>query len=109
MLRRIVDARPLIALVTAASIGTWGLSVHPVSLDDPFLAMIQLRKPFVFHVLTYGYAPLWFTTPFLTMSLLLSVLAIVAYRYPPATRAGALPRYVPPEERPTPSLVLGEA
>ena len=50
-----------------------------------FLALIQLERPFVFQVLTYGYATLWFTTPFLAASLVTSVFAIVAYRYPRTT------------------------
>jgi len=34
--------------------------------------MIALRNPPVFHVLAYTYATVWFTTPFLAASLLLS-------------------------------------
>jgi hypothetical protein len=108
-MRRIVDARVLLAMVLATCVGTWGLRMHPVQIDDPFLAMIQLQKPLVFDVLAYGYATLWFTTPFLAASLAMSVLTIVAYRYPRATRSRALPPYAPPETRPAPTLVLGES
>jgi hypothetical protein len=109
MVRTILGARVLLALTVAACVGTWGLHVYPVQTDDPFLALIQLQKPFVFDVLAYGYATLWFTTPFLAASLLTSVLVIVAYRYPHTVRVRALPPYTHPEARPAPTLVLGES
>jgi hypothetical protein len=109
MLRAILGARVVLAMAVAACIGMWGLHRYPVQRDDPFLALIQLQRPRVYDVLIYGYATLWFTTPFLAASLLTSVLTIVAYRYPSATRARALPPYPHPEDRHEPMLVLGEA
>ena len=90
MLRAILGARVVLAMAVAACIGVWGLHTYPVQRDDPFLALIQLERPLMYDVLTYGYATVWFTTPFLAASLLTSVLTIVAYRYPYATRARAL-------------------
>ena len=89
MLRTIVEARVLVAMLVAAGVGTWGLHAYPVRTDDVFLALIEARKPFVFQVLAYGYATLWFTTPFLATSLLTSVLAIITYQRPPGTRPRA--------------------
>ena len=109
MLRTIAAARGPLALSVAAVIGAWGLHAHPMHADDPFLGLIALQKPFVFHVLTYGYATLWFTTTFFLASLATSVIAIVAYRYPETFRVRALPPYPQPETRPTPTVVLGEA
>jgi hypothetical protein len=59
----------------AAGVGTWGLHAYPVRTDDVFLALVEARKPFVFQVLAYIYATLWFTTPFFATSLVTSVLA----------------------------------
>jgi hypothetical protein len=109
MLWRLMDARPLVALLVAAGVGAWGVSAHPLPADNVFLEIIALRNPPVFHALAYAYATCWFTTPFLAASLLLSVLAIVAYRHLPPVHAHPLPRYPQPEGRPTPMLVLGEA
>jgi hypothetical protein len=109
MMQGILEARVLVAMAVAAAMGAWGLHTYPVDPDNPFLALIALQNPFVFHVLVYGYATLWFTTPFFAASLATSVLAIVASRYPTALRPRALPLYPPPESRPTPTLVLGEA
>ncbi len=108
MLRTIVDARGLVAMLIAAVVGTWGLHVYPVRTDDVFLALIELRKPGVFQLLAYGYAALWFTTPFFLASLLTSVLAIVVYRHVPSPRHRALPPYPEPTTRARPNLVLGE-
>ena len=81
MLHAIVGARVLLALVVAACAGLWGLHLYPVQIENPFLGLIQLERPFVFQVLAYGYATLWFTTPFLAASLVTSLLAIIVYRY----------------------------
>src|SRR6267142_1919389 len=109
MLRRMLDARPLVAMIVAAGVGTWGLSAYPLPMDNVFLEIMALRNPAVLQLLGYTYATFWFTTPFLATSLLLSVLAIVAYHRLPSTRAHPLPQYPLPEHRSTPALVLGEA
>ena len=109
MLRTVVEARTLVAMMVAACVGTWGLRTHPVDHENLFLALIAAKDPTVFHVLTYGYATMWFSTPFFAASVALSTLAIVAYRHAPSVRTRALPPYPPPERRPSPSVVLGEA
>src|SRR6185436_8111646 len=63
MLRKIVEARALVALAMSGGVGLWGLRAYPVSHDDVFLGLIGERAPGVLSVLTYGYATLWFTTP----------------------------------------------
>src|SRR6267378_639227 len=108
MLRAIVSARVLLDMLIAGCVGTWGLYAYPVQTDNAFLGLIHLERPFVFEVLAYGYATLWFTTPFLAASLVTSVLAIIVYQYPQFMRARALPPYPQPECRPAPTLVLGE-
>ena len=111
MLRRILDARTLVALTVAAAVGAWGLRAYPVRMTNVFLASDRrcgVRT--CFQVLAYGYATLWFTTPFFVR--------VAARRRSSrssctATRRAltfrALPPYPEPETRPAPSLVLGEA
>jgi hypothetical protein len=108
MLRKIVEARSVVALAMSGGVGFWGLRAYPVSHDDVFLGLIGERAPGVLSVLTYGYATLWFTTPYFAASLLMSLLAIAVYRRAPRARVRPLPPYPQPEQRPTPSLVLGE-
>src|SRR5262245_48250163 len=108
MLHGLVSVRRLLAIAMACAAGVWGLQTHPVDMTDPFLGLIEARSPGVFLVLVYGYAALWFTTPFLMTSLVLSLLTIVASRHTPRVRPRPLPRYPEPARRSTPSLVLGE-
>jgi len=108
MLQAILGMRVLLSASVAACVGVWGLHAYPPRPDDPFLALIRLERPLVFGVLMYGYATLWFTTPFLAASLIASLLAIVGYRCPPSRRRRALPLYPPADTRPELMLVLGE-
>ena len=86
MLHRLVAMRGLIAMGLAATVGAWGLHAHPVDMADPFLGLIEARSPGVFVALVYGYAALWFTTPFFGASLVLSLFAIAASRRDPRIR-----------------------
>jgi hypothetical protein len=108
MLRRLLEMRALLSQMTAAAIGVWGLSVHPLATDNVYLQIIELRTPHVFRLLTHGYATLWFTTPFIGAMVVMSLFAIVAYRFEPRSRSRPLPPYPPADTRPAPSLVLGE-
>src|SRR5207244_7657986 len=108
MLRTVVEARALVAMVVAACVGTWGLRQHPVDHENLFLALIAAKDPAIFHVLTYGYATLWFSTSFFAASIVLSLVAIVAYRHAPTVRTRPLPSYPTPERRESPAVVLGE-
>jgi hypothetical protein len=108
MLRMIVEGRALLSMLLAGGIGTWGLSTYPMSRDDVFLALIELRNPLALRVLAYGYATLWFTTPFFAASLVTSLLAIVVSRHAPTVRFRDLPQYPSPDMRSRPALVLGE-
>ena len=69
MVANILAARALIALIVAATVGTWGVMAHPVNTDNPFMGLIALQNPPVFHALAYGYATLWFSTTFFVASL----------------------------------------
>ena len=98
-----------IALTLATAVGTVGLRMYPVRADEVFLAVVEARRPDVFHVLACGYALLWFSTPFFIASLMTSLFAIVVYRNAPPVRFRALPRTLRRRRGSTPSLVLGEA
>ncbi|MGV3518743.1 type IV secretory system conjugative DNA transfer family protein [Luteitalea sp.] len=108
MLRTILQGRAVLALLVAAVVGTWGLHAFPVPTDNPFLALIAARRPHVFAVLSYGYATMWFTTPYLMASIVASLVTIVVFRTMPSVAYRPLPAYPEPEERPAPILVLGE-
>ena len=79
MLRKIVEARGVVALASAGGIGAWGLHAYPLARDDVFLGLIGEQAPGVLAVLAYGYATLWFTTPHIGTSLVMSLVA-TSYR-----------------------------
>ena len=108
MLRVLLEQRMVVAMLIAIGTGAFGLQAYPVDRGSVYLQLIELRSPTVFLALMYGYATLWFTTPFFAASMLMSVVTIVAYRYPVKPRVRPLPPYVPPEKRSSPMLVLGE-
>ena len=108
MFRKLLEQRTVIAMLIATGVGALGVHAYPIDRGNVYLQLIELRSPAVFLVLVYGYATLWFTTPFFMLSIVTSFATIVAYRYPISERARPLPTYVPPERRPSPTLVLGE-
>jgi hypothetical protein len=109
MIRAVLDARLLLAMIFAATVGVWGLKAFPFNRENVFLAVVEARRPDIARGLAYGYAALWFSTPFYVASLATSLLAIVASRHAPAVAFRRLPPYPAPESRREPSLVLGEA
>ena len=80
MLRTLVDARGPVGLMVAALICVWGLRTYALDADDVYLAFIHLQKPAIFWLLVYGYATLWFTTPWIATSVVLSLLGMIVYR-----------------------------
>jgi len=108
VLRTLLATRGPICLAVAAGIGVSGLRLYPLPPENVFLALIELQNPRAFRALQYGYAALWFSTPYLLATVVASLLAIVAYRHPATVKTSALPPYPEPETRPEPFLVLGE-
>ncbi len=108
MLRTLVQSRAPVALILAAATGLWGLQAYPMSRDDVFLGLISEYAPGTYRLLAYGYATLWFTTPFWVASFAMSMLAIVFYSRGPSTRSRPLPPFPRQDRQSRPALVLGE-
>jgi hypothetical protein len=108
VIRAFLDARQVLAAIFAAVVGVCGLRAFPVQRENPFLAVIEAHRPDIARGFGYGYALLWFSTPFGVASLATSLVVILASRHASSTAYRALPPYATPESRPTPSLVLGE-
>ena len=108
MLRTLVQSRAPVALTLAAATGLWGLHTYPMSRADVFLGLISEFAPGTYRLLAYGYATLWFTTPFWVASFAMSLLAILFYSQTPSVRSRPLPPFPRPDGRSKLSLVLGE-
>src|SRR5580765_5884511 len=89
-------------------VGGAGLQVWPFPVDHPLLALIAVRRPAVYAAFLYGYAAVWFTTPFLVINVVASVAYIFLARTDRAVRRSPLPPYPRPEQRDDLFLILGE-
>ena len=84
--------------LVAAAVGAWGLHALPDSTRTTCSSRsIELRQPDVFRVLAYGYATLWFTTPFFVASL---VTSLARHRRVPHARRRARTAPLPPYPEP---------
>ena len=77
MFRRLLEQRAVIAMLLATGVGVLGVHTYPIDRGNVYLQLIELRSPAVFLVLVYGYATLWFTTPFFALSIVASLVTIV--------------------------------
>src|SRR5581483_4607920 len=107
-MRAALDYRASNTLAFTAVVGTVGLHHWPFPADNVFLAVVEAQKPWLFSGLAYLYATLWFSTPFLALSIASAGASIVALRFGERTTYAALPTYPKPAARGEPFLVLGE-
>ena len=101
MLRTILDARALVALIAGGGCRRRGVCTPiPIDTDDVFLALIELRNPIAFQVLGVrlrrrsGSRRRSSRRPCSRRSL-----TIVVYRHAPRVAVRALPPYPSPEQR----------
>src|SRR5882672_6686615 len=98
-MRAVLEYRAPITLTLAGVVGTLGLQAWPFPADNVFLAVLEARKPWLFDGLEYLYATLWFSTPFVALSILSALVTIAVLRSGRATAYAALPAYPQPPRR----------
>jgi hypothetical protein len=79
-MRAVLEHRAPINLAVAGVIGTLGLRAWPFPAENVFLAVLAVRKPWLFDGLAYLYATLWFSTPFIALSLVTALATIAVLR-----------------------------
>src|SRR5438552_2014052 len=107
-MRALIAYRGLFSLALAGVVGTIGVRAYPFPRTNVFLAVLETRKPDLFQALGYLYCTLWFSTPFLVLSVLTAVLTIAVFRRDGSTTFAPLPVYPDPAGRDDLFLVLGE-
>ena len=107
-MRTFLAYRNAFNLALTAVIGTAGVRAYPFSTANVFLALLETRTPALCTTLGYLYTTLWFSTPFLALSLVTSLATIVVFRSDRTSRFEPLPPYPKPETRGELFLVLGE-
>jgi hypothetical protein len=104
----LVEHRALVSAIAgvASSGAVWSRMPWPAA--DPILVMIEFQRPALYMGLHVTYAVMLFTTPYITISVLLSLVYIfLARRSTPSVRSQPL-AYIEPELRKDLTLVIGE-
>ena len=107
-MRTLLEYRIVLSLVASAGVGVVGIHAYPFPADNVLLALIQAERPGVFAIVSYTYAAVWCSTPFLAASLILSLMYIFLARSDHRIVHQSLPPYPAPEHRQDLFLVLGE-
>ena len=103
----LLENRNFVSIVVAAAGWVCGRFYAPFPEQNLFFQLILVHKPHIFHSVKWTYDILWFATPYIAASMLLS-LGYVFLRRSPGKLRIRLPRYPPPAERKQLQLVLGE-
>ena len=103
-----VEYRFLFSLGLSAACGIVLNSIFPINTDNPFMQLIELKRPLVFQAVVWSYNLFLYSTPFIACSMSFSLLYVHLYRTELGLTAGTLPPYPDPHTRTELSLVLGE-
>src|SRR5215470_12718828 len=108
MIRRLLDAKNLLACLLAAATGMTLYLRVPFPENNFFLELIFLHSRRVFLGFEYSYYVFLYTTPYILYSVLLSGFYIFALKFKRRVRPGTLPPYPALRDRTAPSVVIGE-
>jgi hypothetical protein len=108
IVRPLVEYRFLLSLGLSAACGIVLNSMFPINTANPFLRLIELKRPLVFQAVVWSYNLFLYSTPFIACSMSFSLLYVHLYRTELGLAAGKLPPYPDPHTRSELSLVLGE-
>lgn len=108
MLRLLVENRQAFNLLVAGSVWTWAFYFRPFPERNDLLQLVWFEAPHVFHGLKWLYRTLWFSTPYILSSLLLSSVYIFILRRDRTTPHGRLPEYPDPATRKELAVIVGE-
>src|SRR6266571_3791125 len=101
-------SRGLVSAAGATIAGVALLSRLPFPDENSVLELVRLNTPIVFYGIKWTYLAMLFTTPYIGVSLLLSLAYIFIGRKPTPAVGGKLPPYPEPAMRDKLFLVIGE-
>jgi hypothetical protein len=108
IVRPLVENRIALALGMCVAGGIVLNSMFPLNTANPFLRLIELERPTIFHAIVWSYDLFLYSTPFIACSMIFSLLYVHLYRDDSELPAGALPPYPNPLTRADLSLIVGE-
>lgn len=107
-MRQAIENRSFLSFLLACASGVYLFFRFPFPNSDPILQLILLQRPLIFHGIHCAFVAMLFTTPFLIVSVALSMLYIFFIRREQRGAAAALPNYPMPSSRNKLFLILGE-
>jgi len=106
--RPLVEHRLVLSFGLSTACGVLLGSMYPFEVQNPFLQLIALERPAIFHGLVWSYSLFLYSTPLLVFSILFSLAYIHFFEPRPGRVAGALPPYPDPRHRADLFLIAGE-
>ena len=107
-MRYAAENRSFVSFMFACAVGLLLFLRHPFPVDDPLLNMIRISRPGIYTGIRLTYTAMLFSTPYMVATFVLSFAYVFVVRQDRKRTAGALPPYVPPDDRPALSVVVGE-
>ena len=98
-MRELIEHRVVLSLACSLLVGSAGLHVWPFPVHDPLLQLVALERPSVYQGVVYAYNTLWFSTPFLLLNVVASVVYIFVARLDRPATPQPLPPYPDPRRR----------
>lgn len=103
-----IERRSGFALALAAGIGGMALHRWPFPDHNPLLQLVLWHKPWLYAGIKFMYVGMCFSTPYLTLSVLTSLVYIFVIRTDQGKGLAVLPSYPDPARRDDLQVVLGE-
>ena len=107
-MRRIIESRSFVSFVLSAAIGIFLFRQCPFPEEDNVLQMVLLQKPYLFYGIKYTFTAMLFTTPYILLSVLLSLGYIFIVRQEEQVGLERLACYPEPALRKELYVVIGE-
>ena len=108
LFRPLIEYRLLLSFGVSAACGIVLQGLCPLNDRNPLLQLIALERPSIFHALVWSYNLFLYTTPFIAVSILLSLAYVHFYAPDIDKTAGPLPPYPDPHCRRDLFLIVGE-
>lgn len=108
IVRPLVEYRFVLSVGISAAMGIVLAGLFPLHTENPFLRLIALERPPIFHAIAWSYGLFLYSTPFLFCSMAFSLMYVHLYKSEQGAAAGSLPPYPDPRTRREPSFVVGE-
>jgi len=107
-LRTVLVHRQIASAVVATAIWTFASTRYPFPENEPYPVLLQEVRPHIYNTIRLTYTLLWFTTPLLAASSLLSLAYSFLVGQGRSVASPKLPRYPDPATSRDLSVVIGE-